>query len=58
MFEKDNAIDWHKLTDKDFAEALSDRSKKHRKVMTTPISELTNEQMMAAIKLGRFDKQH
>lgn len=55
MFPKDNSIDWHSLTDEQFAKAIAARSKKHRKLLTKPISELTNDEMMEAIKLGRFD---
>lgn len=56
MFPKDNSIDWHSLTDEQFAKAIAARSKKHRKLLTKPISELTNDEMMEAIKLSRFDK--
>ena len=57
MFPKDNSLDWHKLTDKEFAKAIAQRTKKHHKVMTKPVSDLTNDEMLEAIKLGRFDKQ-
>ena len=56
MFPKDNSPDWHKLTDAEFAKALSERSKKFRRVLTKPISELTNDEMMECIRIGRFDK--
>jgi hypothetical protein len=57
MFPKDKTIDWSSLTDKEFAKAIALRSKKHRKIMTKPVSDLTNDEMLEAIKLGRFDKQ-
>jgi hypothetical protein len=57
MFPKNNEIDWSSLTDKEFAKAIALRSKKHRKIMTKPVSDLTNDEMLEAIKLGRFDKQ-
>jgi hypothetical protein len=57
MFPKNNEIDWHKLTDKEFAKAIAQHTKKHRKIMTKPVSDLTNDEMLEAIKLGRFDKQ-
>ena len=56
MFPKDNSIDWHSLTDREFAKAVSEKSKKHHEVLTKPIAELNNDEMMEAIKLGRFDK--
>ena len=57
MLPKDNSLDWHKLTDKEFVKAIAQRTKKHRKIMTKPVSDLTNDEMLEAIKLGRFDKQ-
>ena len=56
MFPKDNSIDWHSLTDEQFAKAIAARSKKHRKLLTKPISDLTNDEMLECIRLGRFDK--
>ena len=57
MFPKDTTLDWHKLTDAEFVKAIAQRTKKHRKIMTKPVSDLTNDEMLEAIKLGRFDKQ-
>ena len=57
MFPKNNEIDWSSLTDEAFAKAIAQRGKKHRKIMTKPVADLTNDEMVEAIKLGRFDKQ-
>ena len=56
MFPKDNSIDWHSLTDADFAKQIAIRKKAQRKLFEKPISQMNNEEMFAAIKAGRFDK--
>lgn len=56
MFPKDNAIDWHSLTDAEFAKALAQRTKKQRKLFEKPVANLTNDEMMECIRIGRFDK--
>ena len=56
MFPKQQEIDWNALTDKEFARQIALRKKQQDKLMTKPVSDLTNEEMMEAIKAGRFDK--
>jgi hypothetical protein len=48
MFPKDKTIDWAALTDK--------RLKAQRRLFEKPVAELSSEEMIAAIKAGRFDK--
>ena len=56
MFPDFNKTDWSALTDKAFAKAIAQRSKQQHKVMTKPVADLTNDEMLKAIKAGRFDK--
>lgn len=56
MFPKNNEIDWSSLTDKEFAKQIAIRQKAQRALFDKPVADLTSEEMIAAIKLGRFDK--
>lgn len=49
--------DWSAMTDKEFAKAIAQRHKEQRDLMTKPISEMNNDEMLSAIKAGRFDKK-
>ena len=56
MFPKDKTIDWAALTDKEFARQIAIRLKAQRRLFEKPVAHLTSEEMIAAIKAGRFDK--
>ncbi|EET46914.1 hypothetical protein [Thalassobium sp. R2A62] len=45
------------MTDKEFAKAIAQRHKEQRDLMTKPISEMNNDEMLSAIKAGWFDKK-
>jgi hypothetical protein len=49
--------DWSAMTDKEFAKAIAQRHKEQRDLMTKPISEMNNDEMLSAIKAGWFDKK-
>jgi hypothetical protein len=56
MFPKSEEIDWPALTDKEFARQIAMRRKAQRKLLDKPVADLNNEEMIEAIKAGRFDK--
>ena len=57
MFPKVQEIDWSALTDKEFAKQIAIRRKAQRALLEKPIADLNNEEMMEAIRQGRFDKK-
>ena len=56
MCPKHNEIDWSALTDKEFAKQIAILTKARRKLFEKSVAELNNDEMMACIKAGRFDK--
>ena len=56
MFPKNDEIDWAALTDKEFARQIAIRQKAQRALLDKPVADLNNEEMIEAIKAGRFDK--
>ena len=58
MFPKvKDEIDWSALTDKEFAKRITLLKKKQRALFEKPVADLNNEEMMEAIRQGRFDKK-
>ena len=57
MFPKSEEIDWAALTDKEFAKRIALLKKKQRALFDKPIADLNNEEMIEAIRQGRFDKK-
>ena len=50
-------IDWNALTDKEFAKQIAIRHKAQRALFDKPVADLSSDEMMEAIRQGRFDKK-
>ena len=57
LFPKTNSIDWNALTDAEFAKRIAVLKREQRAIFEKPVADLNNEEMMEAVKAGRFDKR-